>query len=569
MTGGLIQIASYGTQDLFLTGTPEITYFKVVYRRHTAFSMESIRVGFDDDVGFGKESTVAIPKIGDLIYKMYLEITIPEITLKRDTVDSSAYKTSMDTAKAELITVQRFMRINLRAYRNGYDQYIASNVETSEPIKADILQTFSTASDEPITNIQSLLNAGSNTHGIKYSDISLKPMANRFNGTEDKDDILNAMEYAIIRSTDLQKFYFDKYIEAKNIYTDALSENLKFAWVSKLGHSIINDMEIAIGGKTIDRQYGDWLNVWHELTKKEELEDAYNHMIGNIPELTTFDRTTKPSYTMRVPLQFWFCRHSGLSLPLVALEYHNVNFNVRFRNVEDVCYIEDGKQIVIPSLNDKLNLHELDDEQQIYLEAYLLIDYIYLDTNERRRFAQSSHEYLIEELQLNDYPDVEQQKMTCVLNFYHPCKELIWVAQKKKYLTNTTGYNRAMWDNYTISDTYEGNTIKSALIDFNSLNRVPLLHGNYFNYVQPSYNHTSTPSDGINVYSFAVFPEEHQPSGTANLSRIKRVTLRLEFDDSLYPQGELGENLILRVYTINYNILRIVNGMAMTAFTSH
>ena len=155
MTGGLIQIASQGTQDLYLTGVPEITFFKVVYRRHTVFSTEHIRIGFDDKVGFGRESTLNIPKLGDLIHKMYVEVTIPEMALKRNI--SNVSSTDKNTAYANYIKAYKFMKINLNAYRAGYDQYIASNVTTAEPIITDILEEFATGDTTVISKVQ-LLN---------------------------------------------------------------------------------------------------------------------------------------------------------------------------------------------------------------------------------------------------------------------------------------------------------------------------------------------------------------------------------------------------------------------------
>jgi hypothetical protein len=198
----------------------------------------------------------------------------------------------------------------------------------------------------------------------------------------------------------------------------------------------------------------------------------------------------------------------------------------------------------------------------------MLIDYIYIDRDERRRFAQASHEYLIEQVQMLEIRNVNQQVLQCVLNnFVHPSKEIIWVAQKQRHTLNATGYTKLQWDNYSLSDNNKGNPIKFATIDFHSYNRVSRRVGNYFNYVQPYEVHSATPSDGINTYSFSINPEEHQPSGSANLSRLSRVMLTLEFNKILFPDEGDNEPLIVRIYTRNFNILRFINGLSGTAYT--
>lgn len=210
------------------------------------------------------------------------------------------------------------------------------------------------------------------------------------------------------------------------------------------------------------------------------MEQIYFKMIGNVEELTTFDRSIKPRYRLKIPLQFWFCRFSGMALPLVALEYHDVRFDMKFRKIEDVSYVENGKQIVF-SNDEQIFLDEVTDELGINIEATMLIDYVYLDSKERRRFAQASHEYLIEQLQVLEITDVSQQKIQPVLNnFVHPSKELIWVAQKVRYTENLDGWTRLRWDNYSLTDENKGNPISFSGIDFHSYNRVQRLDGNYF-----------------------------------------------------------------------------------------
>ncbi len=566
MTGGLIEIVTYGSQDLYLTGTPEITFFKVVYRRHTNFSMESVRVKFDDTVGFGLTSSITIPKVGDLAHKMYLEIILPRIDLKRDDFNNNL-KEAFDEATTNYGILTEFMSVNRRAYVEAHEICIAENNNNIDDLKDKINIVF----DDPnvqdvIDNFKDLLI---NTPNIPflYDEISMKSIAE--NDTSNDITILcDALKVGINKSIKTQKFFFNDFKNKRTAHLDAINKNIKFAWVERIGHAIIDEIEVKIGGQKVDRHWGDWINIWYELTANRDMENIYFKMIGNVDELTTLNREVKPRYKLRIPLQFWFNRYSGLSLPLVALEYHDVTMHIKFRKLEDVAYIEDGKKVFVSETMDKLFLDEISSELNININATLLIDYIYLDAAERRKFAQSSHEYLIDQLQLLELSNVTQPVLHCVLNnFVHPSKEIIWVAQQRRFVQNFTGHHKNQWDNYSLTEENRINPIIFSTIDFHGYTRVPRLSGNYYNYVQPYQHHYTTPSDGINTYSFSLYPEEHQPSGSANFSRLSRVLLTLEFAKILFPEGEEGEILDIRVYTRSTNILRILSGMAGTAFT--
>jgi hypothetical protein len=298
------------------------------------------------------------------------------------------------------------------------------------------------------------------------------------------------------------------------------------------------------------------------------MEETYFKMIGNVSSLTDFDRETKPEYNMYIPLQFWFCRTNGVALPLVALQYHDVFLRVKFRSLEDVSYIEKDKQISVMNSNETIFLDEVTQIQKKDIRVSVLADYIYLDGSERRRFAQSSHEYLIEELQLETFKNIDNIEMKFLLDFEHPCKELIWVAQRTELLNNHDGFTETQFDNYSLNDDNSGFLIKDSMITFLSEDRVRRLPSEYFNYVQTYSYHRNTPSDGINVYSFSLHPEEYQPSGTANFSRLTSANLIVRFDESLFPSDGSPTDMVVRIYARNYNVLRILSGMAATAYTA-
>jgi hypothetical protein len=292
-----------------------------------------------------------------------------------------------------------------------------------------------------------------------------------------------------------------------------------------------------------DKHYGDWLQIWNELTQTSEKEAGYNEMIGNVTALTnglTADAdNNKPATTLYIPLQFWFCRNPGLALPLIALQYHEVKFNITFRAAAD-CYIKNDDAVTSVSLSN----------------ASLYIDYIYLDTDERRQFAQVQHEYLIEQLQFTGAESFSNASVKSKLALNHPCKELVWV------IAHSAREADKEWTTYTVDNDTIGAVGAAPVVDaklqLNGHDRFSTRKGSYFNLVQPYQHHTRIPSDGIYVYSFALNPEQHQPSGTVNMSRIDNATLMMTLNSDLFTSSQTAK---LRLYAVNYNVLRIMAGM--------
>ena len=381
MGGGLMQLVAYGAQDIYLTGNPQITFFKVVYRRHTNFAMEAIEQtwnGTSSGTTAGR-CTATISRNGDLVHRMYLELD--------------------GTPRAEA-------NINAQA----------------------------------ITNV-----------------------------------------------------------------------------------------ELEIGGQKIDKQSGQFMNVFYHLTEPNEVGHVgeidggtqtgtkFQNMAGMGGSLGDTDSAVKTF----VPLSFWFCRNPGLALPLIALQYHEVKLILN---------------------------HDFNAGYSAHTGNRLFVDYIYLDTDERRRFAQVSHEYLIEQ--------VQEQSVTAQssseLNFNHPVKELVWCVNA------TTGVLAAI-----------GSGTATYQLKLNGHDRFAARDWRYFSRAQVWQHHTGAGgltaaantdgsfSDGIGVYSFALNPEEHQPSGTCNFSRI---------DNAQFVQTAGGAATM--VYAVNYNVLRIMSGMGGLAYSN-
>jgi len=618
-----MQLVAYGAQDVYLTGNPQITFFKVVYRRHTNFSVECIEVPFDS-ARFGGRNTIQVLRNGDLATQVYVKVTLPQLLIN--------------------------------------DQ----------------------------------------THSV--------------------------------------------------------------AWTRRIGHVLMNNIEVTIGGSQIDKHYGLWLDIWYELTHTEEQTRGYDNMIGDVPELTTLNRFI-PQYTLYIPLQFWFNRNTGLALPLIALQYHEVRFNVEFSRLEDVVNTRGGTPNVVLA----------NCQCQNFVDASILVNYVYLDQEERRRMAQVGHEYLIEQVQFNGTESITSTNNRVKLDFNHPSKELVWVLQSslftqhKTFLALYTGdeaatldeanvnlatgllstgdqqpsnTNNANWEspaglsgtldgsgvapntvgivnfvipasknagnyapapcetaqndilvtlvvsndgtqtwagqnlwvntglsfgvsapkwvdlahtlgefqaqltvnpdntvvlsnvivtssslniadastpvdgvtvvdnrsaqaraldvlinqplNYGADLAGSGIMVSVAKIQLNGHDRFDEQPGEYFNYVQPWECHTHTPVDGVFVYSFALHPEQHQPSGTANLSRIDSTYLYLQLVDPFAPVNtspysttyayetynvpdcqqrrsipvEVVKDSLLWVFDFNYNVLRVMSGMGGLAYAN-
>lgn len=308
-------------------------------------------------------------------------------------------------------------------------------------------------------------------------------------------------------------------------------------WVENIGNVLISEVSIEIGGQQIDKHYGIFMHIWNQLTVNAEKSAGYDVMIGNTTTLTTNEAptTSTPATTLYVPFRFWFCENAGLALPLIALQYHDVRFNVTFRSLADVTK---GTVSGTPAL----------------ANASLYVDYIYLDTDERRQFAQVQHEYLIEQLQFTGEESyaASTTNLNTKINFNHPVKELIWVFQQD---------SDASAKSWTTFNNSAAHILSTAKLQLNGQDRFSARKAEYFNYVQPYQHHTRIPAVGIYSYSFALNPEQHQPSGSVNMSRIDNAT----FNFVLASGAAAGK---LRVYARNNNVLRIMAGMGGLAYSN-
>jgi hypothetical protein len=499
MGGGLVQLAGYGLQDMYLTHNPTITYFKMVYKRHTNFSSESIPQNFQNTPNFGGRYTCNIAKNGDLIGEIYLCITLPNLPKIVDT---------------------------------------------------------------------SFINQDQNLKNIVIT-----------------------------------------------------------AWMEKIGFGLIKSIEFEVGGKIIDKLYGDWLNIWYELSQKNN-KPALNQLIGNLPSLTDY-MNGRGSQLLHIPIPFYFCKYKGLALPLIALEYSDVKINVEFNNLTDVLIIgptnyitvnEDmvnfethemlsqtinnvttyGKFITYDELTNRLYYIKLvstssfvsgtaivgtkstytvmpNGTEYNYLNkinnvfstdsitlgsTFLYVDYIFLDNNERLKFARSNHEYLIEQLQFDNNKSLINNNNKIKILYNHPTKSLFFVTQFD-YILNSN-----LIDMFNYTNSYDKkigtNIVTNVQFLLNGKDRITPRESQYYSWIQNFQNFKNAASEGINAYSFSINSQEFQPSGSCNFSRIDDITLVLTVDKSISYQN----TATARIYALSYNVLRIINGVAGLAFDS-
>jgi hypothetical protein len=276
--------------------------------------------------------------------------------------------------------------------------------------------------------------------------------------------------------------------------------------------------------------------------------------------------TNLPETTLYIPLEFGFNRNIALALPLIALQYHEVKLNVEFNELKYLVNVLGRGETDAQPINTIA--------QKGLVSASLFVDYIFLDTDERRRFAQVSHEYLIEQLQFTGEQSINAPSVRIPLMLNHPVKELVWVVQNPEYVDCASIHN-CPW---RYSDATGDTPVLTAKLQLNGNDRFAERQGKYFNRVQPFQHHSNSPSMGIHVYSFALKPEDSQPTGTCNFSRIDTAILQMTlsptafqtvingFDAQLYTNP--ASSLNVRVYAVNYNVLRIMSGMGGLAYSN-
>ena len=509
-----MQLVAYGAQDIYLTGNPQITFFKVVYRRHTNFSMEEIAQTPNGSVSFGGTASYTISRNGDLVHKMYFEFE-PATMFAGGIVSAVAGDEQLQISSyiGDSILKEIECEIGGQKIDKHYGHWLSTWADLTERNDRGEIGQFICGADGDGTNT-ALAEPGS----ICGSATASSHMGKTSSPTNSSQ---------IITSEGARPTKFQR---------------MSFNHLGVAGQSQLDGADTVLGTVSSAGQTGT--DKGSALPKKAQ-----------------------------VPLRFWFNRNPGLALPLIALQYHEVKINIKFCADTDITSVFTG----------------------LNLKGKLYAQYIYLDTDERRRFAQVSHEYLIEQLQFQSESGTTGNY---TLNFNHPVKEIIWGGKPvgpfvtgstaKDIITGTTVLTplnssdssgteittAGPLDNKDCGDcspaafnTQGGNAISAIKwqLKLNGHDRFAERPVTYFSRQQILDHHTGFGSvpikDSILVYSFALKPEEHQPSGTCNFSRIDTAQLIATLNGETIGNG-------IYIYATNYNVLRIMSGMGGLAYSN-
>lgn len=500
MGGASAQLVSYGVADQYLTAQPEITWFKQTYRRHTPWAGEDILQSINGQADFGKKATVTIARTGDLVHTMWLTITLPHL-----------YSFDVSPAPSEGNPVDATASLHQNA--STRDWYAASNLSGTPKVvwwngdyyvnTLNVATATSAADVSPASKAVTwpyLLNAGGGTWAVPTT---------------------------------------------------------RLRWCDNVARALLTSVELEIGGTRIDRHVPEFLDAWSELTEAEEKRAGFHELIGKYDDYEgTYSLDMCAQRTYYVPMAFFFCRHVGQALPLISITYNDVKVNMEFRP-----YLECVRAAVPVTA---LTARGGSAATPSFLDARFYASYVYLDTDERRRFATVPHEYLVETLQYGgDFsvlaaPGDIGLTRKFNLSFNHPVIELIWVYLPLQHYT-VDAVNGNRWFDFGLPGGIREDAFTSSKLVFNGHDRFSERPGQFFRLVQPYQHHTRCPRKYVYCYSFALNPESHQPSGTANFSRLDVATLQC----TMHPAVTNGK---VKVFARSWNVIRIANGLAGLAF---
>ena len=330
--------------------------------------------------------------------------------------------------------------------------------------------------------------------------------------------------------------------------------NTRVNWVDGIGNALIKSAVVKIGGYTVDTQSGEWMDIHSQYNVTKDKRNTYDEMIGN--RATDTNILANNELTLHIPLNFWFS-NPGLALPIEALQYHDVEIHFNFSALADMI-VSDVTSVSAP----------LDTNGKVaaFTACKLYVDYVFLDTDEKRRTIQSSHEYLIEQVQTLNPEDIAVGDLSRKIDLFlkHPVKALYWVMSNNQYTTTgSTGKNNQPLLYDADNSVENKDTFTTMKLLFNGGDRFTERPAKYFRLTQPYQYFKCCPDKYIYSYSFALRPYDLQPSGTCNFSRIDNVKMNITFNST----NQTATASKLKVYAVNYNVLRVMNGMSSVVFS--
>lgn len=326
-------------------------------------------------------------------------------------------------------------------------------------------------------------------------------------------------------------------------------EQSPISWTNELGHSIIKKVELLIGGEVIDTIDGNWLDIYSEFYLENSKKEGYYEMIKLSNSIDNY--RFNDNMNLYIPLPFWFCRNIGNSLPLIALQYHDIVVNVYLRPLNECIYKAD--------INDKPKNVNI-------LNTNLYCNYIFLDTKERKHFAQNTHEFLVTQHQNNSNNNIRygNNSLKVDLNFNHPVKSIYWTLQ------NTESQKINLWHEYSLNTekirvNSKKEILKSVEMFVNGMERFSERESEHFRLIEPYNFNNVIPNKFIYTYNFCTNPNSYQPSGSINFSRIDNSSMIFKFN--MNSNVDKDNIIDIKIFAINYNILRIANGMGGLLFS--
>ncbi len=609
MAGGLVQVITYGNQDLMLTGNPEITFFNIIYRRYTNFGKRITELPFDNQVVFGGTSVLTIPKnSGDLISRLTLKIKLPKIDingLNKYIIDNnnnkleytSVYVLYYDFFIEFYNTLQNVVNI----FFNKYDK-LEKNLTYINDLSTYIMENINNDKYEQFFRcVNYFFNDGliteKNSVNTKiYTNASLFQNVNDnliyiYNNWSENEMSYDLFKFTIYKNMGILKdLNVVLYNKLKEIVKN--DNKIKISWVDKIGIYLFNSIDFYIGSNKINSLSDIYINNYGNLFYQNP--EVYNKIIGSGQELNLFT-IQKDEYELFLPIPFWFNGNYGLSFPLLALQFNSVQIKINLKKFVECIKIDINSNYNSEKIQNDILNYLINEELQIIkssLEVSMLAEYIYLDGIERKKFAQSAHEYLITQVQEIDFDNIGEFNNAFTLNFFHCCKDMYWCAIKERNLRDVfnkkssflyclekdvlelTKHQKDYVEYFRIlndySKSYNPNDFISGLSVYNNnisnqdyftfraqnmindlddlvqnydiidastlyLNSTVLIgeDSTYFNYVTPYKSYNSTPQKGLYSYSFSLYPTETQPSGSINLSRIPSFILRIKISELL------------------------------------
>lgn len=498
MSGANYDILAQGLIDKSLTGTPQMTFWRSIWKRHTRFSIESVSQPFNTATNFGQESQILLNRVGDMVYFLYLHVTLPGIV---------ACDTSQEKETCTGIVPG-----------GQFPVYMDNGAACNPCARADEAALLEYLPDN-------------------YNSLS---------GSE-KADALKSAKDSWRREKYGAATELSCCVEGDSDCPDQVCPELGDTWChysNAIGQFMIEKAKLIVGGQQIDQLFGTFLFCWEELSGKSGRR--LTELVGRRYTRSQLVCDSREERELYIPLPFYFTLASGSALPLAALAYHGVGLNVEFAKVERLI-VTSGSHVAVRNARTGQGITQND------LKANMEITYVYLDQQERDKFASTHFEQLI--VQTQQYVKTESKQCCRIpLSFNHPTMELIFCVRRacQERCNN--------WGNFSGVDGRDPITHAELLLNTTSrFGKKPAL---YWRGVVPYQHHSNLPEAYIYCMSFALEPENStQPSGSCNLSRIDNIELVLDMQDALAK-----ESYAVHVFGRSWNLMRFREGVAGAAY---